>query len=77
MNSIFLYKYYYFCIEFAGHAIGDEIAAEVPGGNVGQCSKFADFNEYCQENYNRIFGRICKVLSPGGDKFCLCKIWSE
>lgn len=40
-----------FCIEFAGHATGDEIAAEVPpGGNVGQCSKFADCNKYCQEN---------------------------
>ncbi|KAM5569678.1 putative defensin-like protein 30 [Rosa sericea] len=62
----------------SGHAVVDEIPAEVPAGgtllNVGPCSKFADCNKYCQENYSRILGGFCKELSPWGESFCLCKV---
>ncbi|XP_050375070.1 putative defensin-like protein 30 [Argentina anserina] len=61
-----------------GHAFADVKPAEVPTGttllNVGLCSKFADCNEYCQENCNHILGGFCKEISTGGEKFCLCEV---
>lgn len=83
MNLIFVFVFNYFLCIDAGHANAyeipaDEFPAEVPAGgtllSVGSCSKFADCNKYCQDNYSRIFGGICKALAPGGEIFCFCKV---
>lgn len=85
MNLVFVFVFVFncfFCID-AVHANAyeipaDEIPAEAPAGgallNVGSCSEFADCNKYCQDNYSRIFGGICKALAPGEENSCFCRI---
>ena len=73
---------FFVLIEFAGHASATpaEAHAGIAGTaliNVGLCSKFADCNKYCQENYSREFGGFCKVLSPWEENFCLCEVWDD